>query len=151
MVQGACCGGKVTPVQDAESSAGHCRCFSHFLTAPKAPPTFHGRRAPSNPSLLSPTTSIKRVTRPFLLGRIIITYLALGLFWGYFHKIKGRKTLNRSCNDLNTADNVGLSERFSKSTELCNAHMGILNFCFWKSFWLIDWCLILTALGQSRV
>jgi hypothetical protein len=39
-----------------------------------------------------------------------------------FQKIKGRETLNRSHNDLNTTDdNTGLTESFSTSTELCKA------------------------------
>jgi hypothetical protein len=47
-------------------------------------------------------------------------------FWEeYFHKIKGRETLSRSHNDLNTTDdNVGLSKLLA-STELYNAWVGI--------------------------
>jgi hypothetical protein len=53
-------------------------------------------------------------------------YLAFGApfaFLGcilYFHKIKGKETLSRSHNNLNpTDDNLGLTECFSASTELC--------------------------------
>jgi hypothetical protein len=43
----------------------------------------------------------------------------------YFHKTKGRETLSRSHNDLNTTnDNVELTESFPASTELSNAQVG---------------------------
>jgi hypothetical protein len=58
--------------------------------------------------------------------KYINIYLDLGahllLGTAGFHKIKGRKTLSRSHNDLNTTDdNVGLTKSFSPSSELGNA------------------------------
>jgi hypothetical protein len=44
----------------------------------------------------------------------------------YLYKIKGRKTLSRSHNDLNTTDNnAGLTESFSTLTNLRDALAGI--------------------------
>jgi hypothetical protein len=40
--------------------------------------------------------------------------------------MKGRETLSRSLEDLNTIDdNMGSTERFSSPTELHNAYMGM--------------------------
>jgi hypothetical protein len=66
---------------------------------------------------------------PFWTWRITINFTLL--FWtpsafgeADFHKMKGRKTLCGSHNDLNTSDNkAGLTENFSASTEV-----GIQNF-----------------------
>jgi hypothetical protein len=63
---------------------------------------------------------------PFRTGRIFITFtLLLGhcsvLGDVYFHKIKDRKTLSRSHNNLNTTDyNTDLTENFSILNELHN-------------------------------
>jgi hypothetical protein len=40
--------------------------------------------------------------------------------------MKGRETLSRSHNDLNITEvDVGLTESFFTSTELCDVHVGI--------------------------
>jgi hypothetical protein len=53
------------------------------------------------------------------------------LFERHFHTTKGKETLSRSCNNLNTIDdNVELTESFSTSTELHNVPRGIYGFCF---------------------
>jgi hypothetical protein len=51
-------------------------------------------------------------------------------FWeADFHKIKGRETLSRSHNDLNTTvDNTGLIDNFSISTKMHNAQFKIFSF-----------------------
>jgi hypothetical protein len=57
-------------------------------------------------------------------------YFAFGALLAFgeadFHKIKDRETLSRSHSDLNTTDdNRRLTESFSLSTKLENAHVGI--------------------------
>jgi hypothetical protein len=70
----------------------------------------------------------KNFTLSFQLNNIHF-YLTFGapfaLGEAEFYKMKGRKTLSRSHNNLNTTDNNGLIESFSASTELRNAQAGI--------------------------
>jgi hypothetical protein len=66
----------------------------------------------------------------FCLRKIIIT-LTLTFWEADFHKIKGKKILSRSPHDFNTTNNKErLTESFSTSIELCDAYVGIYNFCF---------------------
>jgi peptide methionine sulfoxide reductase MsrA len=63
---------------------------------------------------------------------LISCVLGTTCFWGgilYFHKTKGRETLSRSYNDLNTTyENVEATDSFSESTKLPDTCSGIFNY-----------------------
>jgi hypothetical protein len=52
----------------------------------------------------------------------------------HFHKIKGKETLSRSYNLNITQDNVGLTESFAASTDLCVMHTWKLKFFGFEIF-----------------
>jgi hypothetical protein len=78
----------------------------------------------------------------FGLGRIIITFA----FWeACFQEMKGRETLRRLHNDLNTTDNnVGLTDSFSTSIGLHITQTGFSH-CF-LNFYLFIYLLFYLCL-----
>jgi hypothetical protein len=100
------------------------------------------------PASTKDTLSFKKsqmFTLSLKLSTLTFTYL-----WGYhllfgreiFHKIKGRKALSRSHQDLSTTDNnTEWTESFSAATELHNACVKIESFCSWNFFWFLTYYL----------
>jgi hypothetical protein len=68
-----------------------------------------------------------------------------------FHNIKGKETFNISYNDLNSTDhNIGLTESFSLSIELCDVH-GNLYFVIYFDFSLPSLTMFGSKLSVTKL